>query len=166
MVTHFELTEVISIPPEVLSKMAEGLIRNAIENTPDGGHIVISLTQGSKGPEFKVQDFGVGISEENQRLIFENYFTAYETSQYASRNPYDFNAGGKGFDLIRIRIFSERYHFKLKMSSKRCPHLAGDQESGPGSISACEHCKKDEDCLSSGTTMRVLFQSAKKGSAE
>jgi PAS domain S-box-containing protein len=159
--TRFDPTEAILIPPEVLTKIAEGLIRNAIENTPDGGRIVISLTQGSKGPEFLVQDFGVGISEDNQRLIFENYFTAYETSQYASRKPYDFNAGGKGFDLIRIRIFSERYHFKLKMSSKRCPHLADDQDSGPGSIAACEYCKKDVDCLSSGTTMRVLFQSSK-----
>jgi PAS domain S-box-containing protein len=159
--TRFDLTEAILIPPEVLTKIAVGLIRNAIENTPDGGRIIISLTQGSKGPKFIVQDFGVGISEENQRLIFENYFTAYETSQYASRKPYDFNAGGKGFDLIRIRIFSERYHFKLKMTSKRCPHLASDQESGPGSIAACEYCKKDEDCLSSGTTMRVLFPSSK-----
>jgi PAS domain S-box-containing protein len=159
--TRFDLTEAILIPPEVLTKIAVGLIRNAIENTPDGGRIIISLTQGSKGPKFIVQDFGVGISEENQRLIFENYFTAYETSQYASRKPYDFNAGGKGFDLIRIRIFSERYHFKLKMTSKRCPHLVDDSDSGPGSISACEHCKKDADCLISGTTMRVLFPSSK-----
>jgi hypothetical protein len=45
----------------------------------------------------------------------------------------------------------------LKMTSKRCPHLASDQESDPGSIAACEYCKKDEDCLSSGTTMTVLF---------
>ena len=159
--TRFEPSETILIPPEVLNKIAQGLIRNAIENTPDGSRIVISLTQGSKGPEFAVQDYGVGISEDNQRLIFENYFTAYETSQYASRKPYDFNAGGKGFDLIRIRIFSERYHFKLKMTSKRCPHLKSDQDSGPGSIAACEHCKKDEDCLSSGTTMTVLFRSSK-----
>ena len=103
-----------------------------------------------------------GYLENNQRLIFENYFTAYETAQYASRKPYDFNAGGKGFDLIRIRIFSERYHFKLKMSSKRCPHLTSDQDSGPGSIAACEHCKKDADCLSSGTTMTVLVSVIKR----
>ena len=163
--TRFDATDAIWIPPEVLSKTAEGLIRNAVENTPDGGRIVISLTQGSKGPEFEVQDHGVGISEENQRLIFENYFTAYETSQYATRKPYDFNAGGKGFDLIRIRIFSERYHFQLKMTSKRCPHLAEGLESAPGSIAACEHCKKDSDCLSSGTTMTVLFTPAKTLSA-
>ena len=159
--TQLESTDTIWIPAEVLSKMAEGLIRNAIENTPDGGRIDISLTQGPKGPEFMIHDFGVGISEENQRLIFENYFTAYETSQYASRNPYDFNAGGKGFDLIRTRIFSERYHFKLKMSSKRCPHLAANTDKGLEDITVCEHCKKDRDCLSSGTTMTVLFTPAK-----
>jgi signal transduction histidine kinase len=156
--TRFDLTETILIPADVLSKIAEGLIRNALENTPDGGLIEITLRKGLHGPEFEVKDYGVGISEENQRLIFDNYFTTYETAQYSSRKPYDFNAGGKGFDLIRIKIFSERYHFKLKMESKRCQYMVNVDGFGPGSIDACEHCNKIEDCLDSGgTTMTVQF---------
>lgn len=156
--TRFDHTEPILIPADVLSKIATGLIRNAIENTPDGGLIEISLRNSPDGPEFEVKDYGVGISEENQRLIFDNYFTTYETAQYSSRKPYDFNAGGKGFDLIRIKIFSERYHFKLKMKSKRCPHMVNIDGSGPGRIDACEHCDNVEDCLDSGgTTMTVQF---------
>jgi signal transduction histidine kinase len=161
--TRFEETEPILIPPEVLSKIAEGLIRNAIENTPDGGRIVINLRTGAEGPEFEVRDFGVGITQENQRLLFDNYFTAYETSQYATKKPYQFNAGGKGFDLIRIKIFSERYHFKLKMTSKRCQYLERFRGSCPGNVEDCIHCSRAEGCVdTSGTTMTVQFQPADK----
>jgi hypothetical protein len=107
-----------------------------------------------------MQDFGVGISKENQRLIFDNYFAAYETAHYSSKNPYDFNAGGKGFDLIRMQIFAERYDFKLKMTSKRCPHIDDKQDGDSSGGHPCEVCKMDEACLSSGTTMTVQFKSS------
>ena len=102
-------TAPIRIPPEVLGKVVEGLVRNAVENTPDGGRVNIYVRTGKNGPEVVVKDNGIGISKENQRLIFDNYFTAYETMQYSTRQPYDFRAGGKGFDLLRMKIFSERY---------------------------------------------------------
>ena len=152
----------IWIPPDVLGKIVEGLVRNAVENTPDGGQVVVSVKKGKKGPELEVKDSGIGISEENQRLLFENYFTAYETMQYSSRNQYDFGAGGKGFDLLRMRIFSERYDFKLKMKSRRCRHLADDSEACTGYIEKCLDSGKLQDCLESGgTTVTVLFKPAK-----
>ena len=149
----------IWIPPDVLGKIVEGLVRNAVENTPDGGQILVSVKPGKNGPELKVKDTGIGISEENQRLIFDNYFTAYETMQYSSRNPYDFGAGGKGFDLLRMRIFSERYGFKLKMKSQRCRLLPDDSEACAGYIEKCLHSGKSKDCLNSGgTTVTVQFK--------
>ncbi len=158
--TRFEKTSPILIPPEVMSKVFEGLLRNAIENTPDVSKIIVSLSQSAKGPELVVKDYGVGISKENQRLIFDNYFAAYETAHYSSKKPYDFNAGGKGFDLIRMQIFAERYNFKLKMASRRCPHINEDQNDGFSGNHACTQCKLDEACLSSGTIMTVQFKSA------
>ena len=149
----------IWIPPNVLGKILEGLVRNAVENTPDGGRILVSVKKGKNGPELLVKDTGIGISEENQRLIFENYFTAYETMQYSSRNPYDFGAGGKGFDLLRMMIFSERYDFKLKMKSQRCRLLPDDTEACAGYIKNCVHSGQAEDCLDSGgTTVTVQFK--------
>jgi signal transduction histidine kinase len=151
----------IWIPPDVLGKIVEGLVRNAVENTPDGGQILVSVKKGKNGPELEVKDTGIGISEENQRLIFENYFTAYETMQYSSRNPYDFGAGGKGFDLLRMRIFSERYDFKLKMKSQRCRLLPDDSEACAGYIKHCVHSGQPEDCLDSGgTTVTIQFKPA------
>ena len=71
----------------------------------------------------EVKDYGVGITEENRKLIFESNVTTYETMDYATKKPYDFNAGGKGFDLLRMKIFSERYHFKIGMDSRRCAFI-------------------------------------------
>jgi len=151
----------IWIPPDVLAKIIDGLVRNAVENTPDSGTITITVRAGKIGPELVVKDSGVGISEENQRLLFENYFTAYDTMQYSSRNPYDFGAGGKGFDLLRMRIFSERYQFKLKMRSRRCDVLSDDAEACPGDAAECNRSARTVECLESGgTTVTVQFYPA------
>ena len=151
----------IWIPQEVLSKVVEGLIRNAIENTPDNGEITVSVRSGEIGPELEIKDTGIGISEENQQLLFENYFTAYDPMQYSSRKPYDFGAGGKGFDLLRMRIFSERYHFGLKLNSNRCEILSRNAVDCPGNTEACDQVKGTEDCLDSGgTTATVQFYPA------
>ncbi len=153
-----ESQALISIPPDVLAKITEGLIRNAVENTPDGGLIEVGVRIAEQGPELEVRDFGVGITEESQRLVFENIFTTRETLQYSSRKPYDFNAGGKGLDLLRMKIFSERYHFTIRMTSQRCGFIPQDSDNCPGKTVQCSHCRATEDCLcSGGTTMRVCF---------
>jgi PAS domain S-box-containing protein len=152
-------TTTVWIPPEVLNKIVEGLLRNAVENTPEGGLITVRVGDGANGPEFEIKDNGVGISEENQRLIFDNYFTSYEPLHYSTRKPYDFLAGGKGFDLLRIKLFSERYHFRLEMRSKRCDYLAEDSGRCPGDIAQCPHCREGGDChQNGGTSVRLTFQ--------
>lgn len=161
LTTTFEEAGTVWIPGGVLSKIAEGLIRNAVENTPDGSRIEIAVRRGPAGPEFEVKDCGVGLSAEDQRLIFENYFTAAEALQYSTRRPYDFDAGGRGFDLLRMKIFSERYHFKLTMLSERCRHLADGSHRCPGSAEGCGFCQSAADCRESGgTTVRVVFPPA------
>ena len=80
---------------------------------------------------------------------------------YASKNPYDFNAGGKGFDLLRMKIFSERYKFNIYMVSGRCRVIPRDADLCPGNIDKCRHCKTIGDCIQSGgTSMIVQFSEA------
>jgi signal transduction histidine kinase len=159
--TLFSATEPVWIPPEVLGKIVEGLVRNAIENTPAGGRIDVTVRTGELGPEFKVKDNGVGIIEENQRLIIENYFTAYEPTQYSSGRPYDFNAGGKGIDLLRMRIFSEQHHFKIQLISNRCCYIKKNMATCPGNTEKCLHFKRSEDYQDDrGTTVTVQFYPA------
>ncbi len=156
--TRLEPVAAVLIPAEVMEKIVEGLVRNAIENTPDQGRVTVVVRSGEKGPVFEVQDTGVGVTAEKQQLIFNHYFAGGDAMTYASKAPFDFNAGGKGFDLLRIAIFSERYRFDTKMVSQRCRYIPADSDLCPGDIDRCEHCRKPADCeASGGTTMQIRF---------
>jgi PAS domain S-box-containing protein len=158
LITQIEPAAPIWIPPDVLAKIVEGLVRNASENTPDGSRMTIAVTMRDNGPLLSVRDYGIGMTAENQRMLVENYFPAYEMAQYASRKPFDFYAGGKGFDLLRMRIFSERYRFHLQITSQRCVYIPHDHDLCPGAIAACAFCRGPQDCLDSGgTTVLVQF---------
>jgi PAS domain S-box-containing protein len=156
-----EDTTLVYVPGDVLGKVMEGLIRNAVENTPDGGEVKVAVRAGKTGPELEIRDSGIGISAENQKLIFGNYFTAYEPLKYSTRNPYDFKAGGKGFDLLRMQMFAERYGFKILMNSTRCRFIPTDQDECPGEVGECKHLRGSEQCRETGgTVVTVLFQPA------
>jgi signal transduction histidine kinase len=140
-----------------LQKVVDGLVRNAIENTPDEGKIEIAVRKKGKGAEFMVHDYGVGIIEEDQKRIFEGFFTTRDTMDYSSKRPFDFNAGGKGADLLRMKIFSERYNFTISMESTRCGFIPKESDICPGRISECSFCATREDCLHSGETTFSLY---------
>jgi hypothetical protein len=57
-----------------------------------------------------------------------------------------------------MKIFSERFHFRLEMSSERCRHIPAAGDICPGRIELCEFCRSEGDCArSGGTTFRVVF---------
>ncbi len=86
----------ITMDRRILEDMVEGLLKNAIENTPDEGLVRVLFEQKAPSVLLKVQDFGIGITAENQRSIFDGLFHTQETDLYTSKSPYDFYAGGKG----------------------------------------------------------------------
>jgi signal transduction histidine kinase len=146
------------LAPKILKDLLDGLLKNAIENTPDEGMIRIVLEQKAQWILLKVQDFGIGITKENQRYLFDGLFHTQDTERYASKKPYDFNAGGKGLDLLRMKVYGQRLGFDISVGSQRCIHLPTDQDPCPGRISLCSHCQGTEDCFSSGgSTFCVTF---------
>lgn len=147
----------IYIPSDVLQKVFDGLIKNAVENTPDEGKIEVSVKNRGEGVEFVVHDYGVGITEQSQRRIFEGFFMTQDTMEYSSKRPFDFNAGGKGADLLRMKIFSERYNFKIDMESVRCEFIPEEIDLCPGRISRCSFCNDKDVCYHSGGTAFTLF---------
>jgi len=154
---HLEPAAPVCIPLDDLQKVIDGLIKNAIENTPDEGEIEVIVKKKGEGSELVVRDYGVGIAEENQKRIFEGFFSTQDTMAYSSKRPFDFNAGGKGADLLRMKIFSERYNFRIDMESSRCPCLPKADDVCPGRISQCEYCKGKPECHRSGGTTFTLF---------
>ncbi len=127
----------ITIPEQVLEKIITGLVRNAVENTPDGGRIKVSLKDTPAHVTLIIEDNGIGLTPKTRQRIFQGFYTPKETLDYSSKRPFDFNAGGKGADLLRMRIFSERHRFSIHMDSHRCSRLTREEEVCPGTIADC-----------------------------
>jgi len=162
--SDLENTACILIPRDVLEIIMEGLIRNAIEATPDKGRVdVVGRVQDDRYI-LKVKDTGIGIPEEDRELIFEGFYSVQDTENYSTKRPYSFNAGGKGIDLLRIRMYSELYGFKLSFTSTRCPYLLDALSKMPGDVAHCPNCTRLEDCVKSGGSEFVVdFPLAEKG---
>jgi signal transduction histidine kinase len=148
----------VLMDPKILEDILVGLLKNAIENTPDEGMIRVILEQKNQWIQVKVMDFGIGITRENQRRLFDGLFHTLDTELYASKRPYEFGAGGKGLDLLRAKVYGQRFKFDVSVGSQRCTRIPTDQDLCPGRISACPHCRKPEDCFSSGgSTFCISF---------
>ena len=140
----------------ILEKVCQGLLKNAIENTPDEGTIEIIAKKENGEIWITFRDYGVGISQQNQKLIFGGFFHTQDTDFYSSKKPYEFNAGGTGSDLLRIKTFSERLDFSVEFYSTRCKFIPTDREICPGRISACQSITEKSECLDSGGSVFLI----------
>ncbi len=148
----------VLIPDHVLEAIVIGLVRNAIEATPDRGLVTVNGKIQGERYLFSVKDTGIGIPESDQQHIFEGFYTIQDTEDYSSGRPYSFNAGGKGIDLLRIRMFSELYGFKLSFESRRCEHLDRVLGDHSGDALHCPKCGSITECLNgSGSEFTVDF---------
>ena len=166
IITSLEESSAVHLPENVLEKVITGLIKNAIENTPDKGRIEIGVRPKSGGTELTVRDYGVGITNEYRSRIFEGFFATQETMNYSSKRPFDFNAGGKGADLLRTKIFSEKYNFSVDMQSTRCKYIPEESDICYGNIDRCQFCSEKADCYNSGETVFTLFFPEKSSGTE
>jgi PAS domain S-box-containing protein len=143
----------VFMPPDVMSNVLEGLLKNAIENTPDGGLIRVGAEQKDEAIAIHVTDYGIGIAKENMQYLFDGLFDTRESDLYTSKQPYDFGAGGKGFDLLRIKMYGKRFGFDVSVQSYKCEHIPRDGDLCPGDVSRCSFCETAEDCTESGGTI-------------
>jgi K+-sensing histidine kinase KdpD len=147
---------IIKIQPQIVLSVIGGLVRNAVENTPDHGKIVITGENSQTGYSIVVKDFGVGIPESEQANVFEGFCPVQETDLYSSGRRYEFNAGGTGTDLLRIKVFSKRFGFKVSFMSARCSCIPSTRDLCPGDITKCACCDEIEDCYDNGGTQFVV----------
>ncbi len=147
----------------VVREMMAGLLKNAVENTPDGGLIEVSVGADARNVTVAVRDYGVGITEQNREHVFEGFFHTQDTDLYGSKKAYDFGAGGKGLDLFQMKVYGRRFGFDISMKSSRCVHIPTDRDLCPGRISECRFVSRREACLEAGgTTFYLTFPAAKE----
>lgn len=91
---------------QVLLNMAE----NAVKYTPAGGVITLGLARDDDGVRVYVQDSGIGISEEQQQLIFERF---YRTDKARSRE-----LGGSGLGLSIAQSIAQAHGGKILVDSR------------------------------------------------
>lgn len=151
------------IDPEILERVVGTLVKNAVENTPDEGKITISLTHAPEGLSLEIKDHGVGIGPQDRDFILKGFYHTQSTTLYATRKPFEFSAGGKGLELMRLKILAEEGIFDLSFDSSRCHYLSGEGKECCGKISSCPYISSPEDCRQSGgTVFTVLFRWKKK----
>jgi PAS domain S-box-containing protein len=148
-----------AIDPDVLRTALETLVKNAIENTPDGGTVTVVLEATPSGPLLRVEDRGVGILREDQPFIFQAFHHTQDTEHYSTMKPFDFNAGGKGLELMQLKMYADEGFLDIKWETVRCRYLPTHREHCPGSIPMCEHVEDERGCRESGgSTFSVLFR--------
>ncbi|MBW2285893.1 MAG: HAMP domain-containing histidine kinase [Deltaproteobacteria bacterium] len=69
------------IDSDLLDKCAMALIKNAVENTPDGGRVTVSVKNLEGTVELSIRDTGVGITEESQKQICQSKRCIYIPSE-------------------------------------------------------------------------------------
>jgi signal transduction histidine kinase len=108
----------VFMPRHVLTKSVTGLIKNAVEATPDGGRVTVTVDRDQNAPRIEVTDTGVGLDPELRRHLFFGFVHSGSTADYSSKRPWDFGAGGQGLDLLRIKLFGRRWGFEIEYDSR------------------------------------------------
>lgn len=70
----------IPIDPQVLKNVLYNLISNASKYSSENSHIIVKVIDSDKDLMLSVQDFGMGIPDKEQKLLFDRFFRASNAS--------------------------------------------------------------------------------------
>lgn len=95
--------------PELLYPVFVNILSNAFKFTPAGGKIGLTLLETEKNVSVTVTDTGCGMTEEEQRRIFEKFYQG-DTSHSVS---------GNGLGLALVKRISEILDFQITVESEK-----------------------------------------------
>jgi len=93
-----------------LYRLVSNLIANAIQYTPPGGSVVVSLAAQDRSATITVKDTGIGIPAEEQSRIFERF---YRVNSDRSRKT-----GGTGLGLAIAQAIAQRHQAQVTVKSE------------------------------------------------
>jgi two-component system, OmpR family, Ni(II)-sensor and/or redox sensor kinase NrsS len=93
-----------------LYRLVSNLIANAIQYTPRGGQVVVSLTVRDRTAVLTVKDTGIGITPEQQAQIFDRF---YRVDGDRARKT-----GGTGLGLAIVQAIAQNHQAQVKVESK------------------------------------------------
>jgi signal transduction histidine kinase len=94
------------------SKICDALLQltmNAIKFSPDGESIYLRAWQQQDKLHLQVEDHGIGVRAEDQKQIFEPFFSTFDNANHSS-GDYQFSKRGIGLGLTIVRRFAEMHH--------------------------------------------------------
>jgi signal transduction histidine kinase len=96
--------------PDLIRQAAANLISNAVRYTPDGGRIEVFVQKTNKWAQIVVADTGTGISQEDQKNIFNKFWRAAD-----DRNR---DRGGLGIGLAMVREIVHMHSGQITVTSE------------------------------------------------
>lgn len=85
---------ICSVDPEAIDRIIMNLLSNAIKFSPKDSEILVTVFVGDKDINISVKDQGEGISEEDQKVIFNRFVQA------SKRKSNEHSGSGIGLDLV------------------------------------------------------------------
>ena len=108
-ITHtFTVTEDCNVDRKMLRHIMTNLISNAIKFSPEGSSVDVSCEHRKNELIFTIQDTGIGISEADQKHLFERFFRAENAS----------NIQGTGLGLHIISRYLDLVNGHIELASK------------------------------------------------
>ena len=101
---------VVKGDPEAMRQVIDNLIMNAIQYTPQGGQVHVSVNRKGAEAFVSVKDTGVGIPPEHQPRIFERF---YRVDKHRSRED-----GGTGLGLSIVKHLVQSMDGRVSVSSE------------------------------------------------
>lgn len=96
--------------PLRMAQVAENLLSNAVRYTPDGGSVSIQTRDAGDALELIVRDTGIGIAEDEQKLLFDEFFRGMTARSSTIR--------GVGLGLAVVRSIVDAHNGTIDLESE------------------------------------------------
>jgi signal transduction histidine kinase len=110
---HVEIGEITAITKGdigLIQRVLENLVRNAIQFTPEGGEVTISVTERPNAVAVSVSDNGPGIPAEDVTRIFDRF--------YRARDGEEARSDSSGLGLAIVKRILDLHESRIEVVSK------------------------------------------------